>query len=152
MYDYIQILETLQCEGTCLEEWCQHYVGVSFFSLPFDYNWLCIHNWKKNQCLCTAYQDVLEIHPSVHLKVNGLDCGGGDRARKVSGELVWQRRWWQRRLWLVWQWGSRTFLTEELEGEGGEWGSTWPCVLQLEGPVAFSEERPHWLQEGKNGK
>lgn len=30
----------------------------------------------------------------------------------------------------------------EVEGEGSEWRSAQPCMLQLEGPVALSEERP----------
>ena len=28
-------------------------------------------------------------------------------------------------------------------GRGNEWEPAWPCVLQLERPVALSEERPH---------
>ena len=28
------------------------------------------------------------------------------------------------------------------EGKGSEWGSSWPYVLQLEGPFVLFEERP----------
>lgn len=28
------------------------------------------------------------------------------------------------------------------EGEGGEWGSVQPSILQLEGSIALSEKRP----------
>ena len=60
--------------------------------------------------LCTEYQETLEIHPSVHLKVGGLNYGGGGRVKEVEGNSWRQRR----------QWSSRTFQAEEVEGEGGE--------------------------------
>lgn len=44
-----------------------------------------------------------------------------------------------------------TFLTEEIVGEGGEWESVHPCVLQLKGSVAVSEKRSQKLG-GEKGK
>lgn len=65
---------------------------------------------------------------------------------------LWCQRWWQqRRWWLVWQWASTTILADKVKSGGDEWGSAWPHTLQLEGPVAPSEEKLQWLG-GRKGK
>lgn len=42
--------------------------------------------------------------------------------------------------------GGTNFMEEKAEGEGGEWrwggGVCWPRMLQLQRPIALSEERP----------
>lgn len=63
------------------------------------------------KCLCTAYQHTWEVHSSVHPKVGGLDCKGGDEAREVTAaEVVMAEK----------AAASMTFLAEEVKGEGGE--------------------------------
>lgn len=55
--------------------------------------------------MCIAYQDTWEIHPSVHLKVGGLDCGKGSGAREVAVEPVAA----------LWQQASTNFLAQEVK-------------------------------------
>ena len=111
-----------------------------FSSLWLIYNQSDIHNRKKPH-LCQAYWGTGEIYPSIHPKVGGPEHGGGvsewsgskaisnrggncgEGSGQPSSELA--QLFWQR--------------TRRVKAQ--------PHVLQLERPVALSEERPQWLGE-----
>ena len=62
-------------------------MNSSVFLSPFTTNWTFIARKRRKNHLCTSYQDDQEIHPSVYLKVSGLNSRGG-RLRGVLVELV----------------------------------------------------------------
>lgn len=113
-----------------------------FFSLPFGLQ-LIRHPQVKKKCFCTAYQDTLESHPSVHLRASGLNGGCGGRVREMAGGFMVAEAVMAEKAVAgvaVKQWD---FSGGGGGGRGNEWEPAWPCVLQLERPVALSEERPH---------
>ena len=79
--------------------------------------------------LCTAYQETLEIHPSVHLKVGGLNYGGGGRVKEVGGRGTHDGREGSGAAGLFRQRKWRVKVVSRV--------SAWPCELQLEEPVVF---------------
>lgn len=78
-------------------------------------------------------------------------CAGLARALEIQSSVPPQSGWFgqQRK-----QWGEGSagnLMVGEVWGRGGgvkAVSSAWAFVLQLEGPVALTEEKPQWLEEG----
>lgn len=73
------------------------------FLSPSISNELDIHHHKKCRAQQTGHR---EIHPPVHLRVGGVDHGSGSERAAP--------------------WAGRTFVAEDVEGEGGEGGRPSP--------------------------
>lgn len=136
-------------------EWCQHQGSEShpFYLSPLVHNLSDSHNTEKKKTELVPLHSLPGYlrHSSICAPRKWVDWTVEEVAEWGEGwqNREWQRWWWQRGRQLVWQGASTTFLADKTEGEGGEWESAWPHVLQLEESVAFSEERPSWLRGGK---
>lgn len=63
-------------------------MNSSLFLSPFTTNWTFIARKRRKNHLCTSYQDDQEIHPSVYLKGDRLDRGGGDSDVSSSAAAI----------------------------------------------------------------
>ena len=115
------------------EGWCQPHGSISSL-LWFTSNWTSIIQKKY---LYTAHQATWEIHPPcTWMWVDwNLRGGWGPNTLVAAGAAV----------------GQHAIRAMEVEGQSSEWGSPWPCMLELEGPIALSEDRLQWLR-GQKGK
>lgn len=117
------------------------------FSLVFDWfltNQIVVTGKKKHLCKANWY--TRKISPSIHSKVGRPDHGGGlsewGGSKAISGKGD------------NWREGTGQSSSELAQLP---WQRTWRVkaqahMLQLERPVALSEERPQWLEEKEVGK